>query len=69
MTPLQGLAIFPALFYFIFIYLKDFIYWFERESKQAGWAAEGEGKADSPLSKGPNEGLDPGPWDHDLSWR
>ena len=30
---------------------------------------EGEGEADSLLSRKPNMGLDPGPWDHDLSQR
>jgi len=33
-----------------------------------GWA-EGEGEADSPLSRKPNAGWIPGPRDHDLSLR
>ena len=33
-----------------------------------GWA-EGEGEADSPLSKELMRGLIAGPWDHDLSQR
>ena len=33
-----------------------------------GWA-EGEGEADSPLSRELMRGLIPGPWDHDLSRR
>ena len=33
-----------------------------------GWA-EGEGEADSPLSRELMRGLIPGPWDHDLSQR
>jgi len=45
-----------------------FIYLREREYKPGG-EAEGEGEADSPLSREPNEGLIPGPWDHDLSRR
>ena len=50
-------------------FLKTLFIWErERERKaQAGGGAEGE--ADSPLSKKPNAGLIPGPWDHDLSWR
>jgi len=31
----------------------------ERERAQAGGAAEGEGEADSPLSREPDMGLDP----------
>ena len=50
---------------------KDFIYLFHREvgggRAQAGeQQAEGEGEADSPLSKEPT-GWIPGLWDHDLS--
>ena len=30
---------------------------------------EGEGEAGFPLNRGPNMGLDSGPWDHDLSQR
>ena len=41
----------------------------ERERDGAEGAAEGEGKADSPLSREPNIGLDSRPWDHDLSRR
>ena len=33
-----------------------------------GWA-EGEGEADSSLSREVMQGLIPGPWDHDLSQR
>ena len=37
------------------------------------WQKEqAEGEADSPLSREPDAGIDgliPGPWDHDLSWR
>ena len=43
----------------LFIYLRD--------RAQAGEGAEGEGKADSLLSRKPDVGLDPGPRDHDLS--
>jgi len=38
----------------------------ERESEQRG-EAEAEGEADSPLSGGPDVGLDPGALDRDLS--
>ena len=42
---------------------KDFIYLFNTDRKgertQVGGAAEGEGEADSPLSKEPDVGLDP----------
>ena len=34
-------------------------YLFKRENKW-GWGAEGEGEADSPLSREPNMGLNPG---------
>ena len=46
---------------------KDYIYLRERESAraQAGGGAEREGEADSPLSKEPDVGSIPGPWDHD----
>ena len=46
---------------FIFYFLQDFIYLFDRESErtQAGGAAEGEGEAGFPLSKKPDMGLDP----------
>ena len=46
----------------LFVCFKDFIYFFdrERESAQAGERqAEGEGEADSPLSREPNARLDP----------
>jgi len=43
-----------------FIFFKDFIYSFDRESTQeAGRTAEGEGEAGSPLSREPYAGLDP----------
>ena len=53
---------------------KYFIYLFDRESKhrQTEQQAEGEGEADSLLSREPNAGLDPrtpGSWDHDLNLR
>ena len=39
-----------------------------REHKQEG-GVQGEGKADSPLHREPNVGLNPGIEDHDLSRR
>ena len=44
----------------------------ERESMSGGKVGRGaqeEGEADSPLSREPNAGSIPGPWDHDLSRR
>ena len=40
-------------------------------NKGVGWGgwAEGEGEADSPLSRELMRGLIPGSWDHDLSQR
>ena len=45
-----------------------FIYLTEREST-VGRRAEGEGEADSPLSREPDTGLDPRAQEHDLSRR
>nr|XP_025873684.1 uncharacterized protein LOC112934440 [Vulpes vulpes] len=39
------------------------------EHKQEEQQAEGEGEAGSPPSREPDMGLDPRPWDHDLSQR
>ena len=56
------------VFFFFFSFFKDFIYLLERESEvQAGRAAEGEGVAGSPLVREADMGLDPGPWNRDLS--
>ena len=58
----------------IFLFLKDFIYLFERhrvregEHKQRG-GVEGEGGADTPLNRETDAGLDTRFWDHDLSQR
>ena len=44
----------------------------ERESasaQQGEQQAEGKGEAGSPLSREPDPGLIPGPWDYDLSRR
>ena len=50
----------------MFIYLKDFIYLFARKKRAyAGEAGKGE-SAGSLLSKEPDVGSIPGPWDHDL---
>ena len=43
---------------YTFNFLKNIL--FERERAQAGRGAEGEGEADSPLSREPDVGLDPG---------
>jgi len=48
------------------IFFKRF-YLFERESAQIGGVAERE--ADSSLSREPDAGLFPGPWDHDHDLR
>ena len=45
-----------------------FLFEKERVRESTSWG-EGEGEVDSPLSKEPNAGLDPGHQDHDLSWR
>ena len=50
---------FLAIFLFK-IFLKDFIYLFERERVQTGDV--GEGEADSPSSREPIWGSTPGPW-------
>ena len=44
-----------------FLFLKDFIYLFDRESEraQAGREAVGEGEAGPPLSREPDAGLNP----------
>ena len=51
------------LFFILKVLLKDFIYLFDRESErekaQVGGVAEGEGEADSPLSRESNVGFDP----------
>ena len=52
--------------YIYFFFLKDFIYLFEGDCERA---AEREGEADSPLSREPDMGSIPGPWDHDLNQR
>lgn len=52
----------------LFIYLRET----EKDHKQGGEKerlAEGEGKADFPLSREPHVRLDPGPWDPDLRGR
>ena len=40
-------------------FLRFYLFERERESRQAGEAAEGEGEAGSPLSREPDVGLDP----------
>ena len=51
-----------------FFFKSLFIYLIKREQEQGG-GAEGEGEADSLMSRDPDMGLDPGPWDRDLSCR
>ena len=51
--------------FILFYFLKDFLYLRERAGKGRG--VEGEGEADSLLSREPDAGLDPRTWDHDLS--
>ena len=46
-----------------------FINLIQRENKQGEQQAEGEEEADSPLSREPDVGLQPGPRDHDLGPR
>ena len=46
----------------IMFFLKIFIYLRWRDSTQVGGGAEGEGEADSPLSKEPYAGLDLRTW-------
>ena len=41
----------------------------EKEREQGEWQAEGEEEADSPLSKEPDVGPYPRPWDNNLSGR
>ena len=41
------------------LFLKDFIYLFDRQRSQVGREAEREEEAGSPLSREPNAGLDP----------
>ena len=55
--------------FYLLIFLRDFIYPFdrEREQKQGELQAVEEAEADSPLSREPNAGPIPGPQDHDLS--
>ena len=49
-------------------FFQDCIYLFEREREHKwGGGPEGEGEADSLLSRESGVGLDLGPWDHDLS--
>ena len=52
--------------------LKIYLLTWERERAQVEGGAEGEGQwesqADYLLSVEPDGGLDPTPWDHDLSW-
>ena len=48
------------MYTYIFLYFfKDFIYLRETEHAQAEEGAEGEGEADSPLSREPDAGLYP----------
>ena len=51
-------------------YFKDFIYLGERKRKQEReheqGGEEGPREEQSPLSRVPDAGLDPGTWDHDL---
>jgi len=54
---------------FLFFFLKIFCLFNgerEREHKQAERQTEGEGEAGSPLSREPDAGLDPRPWDHGM---
>ena len=72
--PTQGI-LYDFIFYVFFIWKKvfqDFIFLREREHMckwEAGEGAEGEGEADSLLSREPYLGLDPSSWDHDLRQR
>ena len=59
---------------FLFSFLKDFIFFFERELERVRAHKQGEGQREKQtlLSREPDRGLDPrtpGPQDHDLSQR
>ena len=53
-----------SLFFYFFIFFKDFIYLLDRDKAREGIPAravgEGEGEAGFPLSREPDMGLDPG---------
>ena len=63
----SGLYVFCFLFFFKLL----FIYLTERDTAREGTQAGevGEGEAGFPLSREPDVGLIPAPWDHDLSRR
>ena len=44
---------------FLFFFFKDFIYVFDREKEHNQGERQAEGEGGSPLSKEPDEGLDP----------
>ena len=53
----------------VFVVFKYLIYLTEREKERAQAGREGEGEADSPLSREPDLGLDPRTLESDLSRR
>ena len=55
----------------MYIFLLKILLIYLTETGREGTQAEGvgEGEAGFPLSREPDVGLDPGPWDHDLSQR